>query len=136
MSSKSQSMRKVVDKAEKDCTPANQGYAGTKGEDYKVAKAEFGATMKSKLISAIARLVKTHKGVRSYFCYHHQYPVYVCVCGCESAMEIYRRGKLVPDVLYGKNTEAYEHEEWWCGLNADTFGSEVKRPHNLYHYRY
>ena len=80
MSSKSQSMRKVVDKAEKDCTPANQGYAGTKGEDYKVAKAEFGATMKSKLISAIARLVKTHKGVSSYFCYHHQYPVYVCVC--------------------------------------------------------
>lgn len=47
------------------------------------------------------------------------------VCVCKSATEIYKRVKLIPDVLYGENKHLYENESWWRGKNADGFSSQV-----------
>ena len=43
-------------------------------------------------------------------------------------MAIYRKGRLIPDVMYGKNMHKYEMEEWWRGQNADGFSSQVNFP--------
>lgn len=53
----------VVDKSEKECTPAKLGLAGTTSEEYADSSAEFGAKMTTKIISYIAKIVHEHKGV-------------------------------------------------------------------------
>ena len=65
-----QIVRKVVDKCEKDCSAANLGYSDALDDDYKLARAEFGDKMKSRLIGAMAQIVKAHKGVILKFFVH------------------------------------------------------------------
>ena len=49
----------------------------------------------------------------------------------ENPKALYEQGKLIPDMLWGKNQRKYQDQDWYRGLNANTFSCEVNFDLNL-----